>query len=242
MDKNFKTFIIYMSDLNIAELLIYFSRIAQIAALQWDNALTKILTEYSDYADVFSSDLAIELPENTSINEHTIKLIEGKQPSYKLIYTLSPVELETLKTYIETYLKTGFIQPSRFLARASILFDKKLDGSLRLCINYWCLNNLTIKNQYIIHLICESLGQFGRAKQFTQPDLTSAYPQIKIQEDNKWKTAYCIRYSHFEYQVMSFGLSNTSASFQSYINKIFAQTIFVVMYLDDIFIYTKDLG
>ncbi len=70
------------------------------------------------------------------MNEHAIELIEGKQPSYRLIYAPSPVELETLKTYIETHLKTGFIRPSKSPARAPILFDKKLDGNFRLCVNY----------------------------------------------------------------------------------------------------------
>ena len=78
----------------------------------------------------------MELPKNTGINEHAIELQDCKQPLYGLIYSLGPVELETLKTYIETHLKTGFIQPSNSLATAPILFDKKPDGSLWLCVNY----------------------------------------------------------------------------------------------------------
>ncbi len=78
----------------------------------------------------------MELPENTGMNEHAIKLIEEKQPPYRLIYALNPMELGTLKTYIETHLKTGFIQPSKSPARAPILFDKKSDGSLRLSVDY----------------------------------------------------------------------------------------------------------
>ncbi len=82
------------------------------------------------------------------MNKYAIELIKGKQPPYGPIYALSPVELETLKTYIETHLKTGFIQPFKSLAGAPILFDKKPDSSLRLCIDYQGFNNLTIKNQY----------------------------------------------------------------------------------------------
>ena len=119
-----------------------------LAALQQDKALTEIPPEYADYADVFSPDLAMELPENTGINEHAIELVEGKQPPYGPIYSLGPVELETLKAYIETHLKTGFIWPSKSPAGAPILFDKKPDGSLRLCVDYRGLNNLTIKNRY----------------------------------------------------------------------------------------------
>lgn len=81
-------------------------------------------------------DLAIELPENTEINEHAIKLINAKQLSYGLIYALNPVELENLRAYIETHLKTGFIRSSKFLTSAPILFDQKPDSSLRLCVDY----------------------------------------------------------------------------------------------------------
>ena len=109
----------------------------------------------------------MELPENTSINEHAIKLIEGMQPPYGPIYSLGPVELETLKAYIKTYLKTGFIRPSKSPVDAPILFDKKTNESLRLCVDYRGLNNLTIKNRYPLPLIGESLDRLGRAKRFT---------------------------------------------------------------------------
>ncbi len=109
----------------------------------------------------------MELPENTGINEHAIKLINKKQPPYGPIYALSPVELETLKAYIETHLKTGFIWPSKSPTGAFILFDKKPDGSFCLYMDYRGLNNLTIKNQYPFPLIGEALDCLGRVKRFT---------------------------------------------------------------------------
>ncbi len=99
----------HMSALDVPELFIHPSRVVQIAALQWDKAPTKIPAKYSDYAGVFSSELAMELLENTGMNKYTIELIKEKQPPYGPIYALSLVELETLKVYIETHLKTGFI-------------------------------------------------------------------------------------------------------------------------------------
>ena len=215
-----------------------------LAALQQDKAPTEIPSEYIDYADVFSPDLAMQLPENTGINEHAIELVEGKQPPYGPIYSLGPVELETLKAYIETHLKTGFIRPSKSPADAPILFDKKPDGSLRLCVDYQGLNNLIIKNPYPLPLIGKSLDRLGYAKRFTQLDLTSAYHWMRIWEGDKWKTAFHTRYGYFEYQVMLFGLFNAPASFQGYINKILAENldIFIIVYLDNILIYTKDLG
>ena len=104
--------------------------------LKADEAPTTIPVEYSNYADVFSPEAAAELPKHTGMNYHAIELEEGKQPYYDPIYSLEPVELETLKTYIETNLKNGFIRPSKTPASVPILFDRKPDGSLRLCVDY----------------------------------------------------------------------------------------------------------
>ncbi len=242
LDENSETFVVHVATLEATT--IHPSRAAQIAALKWDNAPTEIPAEYSDYIDIFSSELVMELLENTGMNEHAIKLIDDKQPPYGPIYTLRSVELETLKAYIETYLRTGFIRPSKSPADALILFDKKPNGSLRLYVDYQGLNNLTIKNQYPLPLIGEALDCLSRAKRFTQLDRTSAYHHMGILEGDECKTAFCTRYRHFEYQVMPFGLSNAPASFQGYINKLLAKKldIFVVVYLDDILIYTEDPG
>ena len=102
--------------------------------------------EYSDYSNVFSAENTAELPENTRINEHAIKLEESKQPLFGPIYSLGLVELETFKTYIKTNLANGFIWPSKSPVGALILFDRKPDGSLRLCVDYRGFNNITIKN------------------------------------------------------------------------------------------------
>ena len=111
LDEESETFMVHVTALKapLAGMAIHPSREAQISTLIQDKAPTKIPSEYADYADVFSFDLAMEFPENTSINEHAIELQDGKQLPYGPIYSLGPVELETLKTYIETHLKTGFI-------------------------------------------------------------------------------------------------------------------------------------
>ena len=107
------------------------------------------------------------LPEHTGINKHAIKLEDGKQPSYGPIYSLNLVELKTLKTYIKTNLANSFIQPLKSPISAPILFVYKLDGSFRLCIDYQGLNNLTIKNRYLLLLIGKSLDRLRQAKRFT---------------------------------------------------------------------------
>ena len=218
------------------------SRQAQVNALT--SKKTGIPTEYSDFSNVFSSDSAAELPEHTGINDHPIDLLDDKQPPYGPIYSLGPVELETLKTYIETNLASGFIRPSKSPAGAPILFVQKKDSSLHLYVDYRGLNYLTIKNRYPLPLIGESLDRLGRAKHFTQLNLTNAYHRMRIRKGDEWKTAFRTRYGHFEYQVMPFGLSNAPASFQGYVNKILAEKldVFVIVYLDDILIYIKNAG
>ena len=151
----------------LAGMLIHLLRAAQILALVQDEAPTKVPPKYGNYTNVFSFELAIELPENTGINEHAIELQEGKQLPYGLIYSLGPVELKPLKTYIKIYFKTGFIQPFKSPASALILFDKKPDGSLWLFVYYRGPNKLTIKNCYMLLLIGKTWNRLGRAKQFT---------------------------------------------------------------------------
>ena len=119
---------------------------AQVKALLFNEILIEILVEYSNYNNIFSIEYIAELLKNTGINEHTIELEEGKQPPFRSIYSLKPVELKTLKTYIETNLANGFIRSFKFPAGASILFDQKPNRSLRFCVDYWGFNNLTIKN------------------------------------------------------------------------------------------------
>ena len=178
-------------------MIIHLARKAQIALLLAKEVTVPV--KYTDFADIFSKESAKVLPERTGINKHVIKLKDGKQPPYRPIYSLGPVELKTLKIYIEINLANSFIRPSKSPADAPILFVCKLNGSLQLCVAYRDLNNLTIKNRYPLMLIDESLDWLGRAKCFTQLDLTSTYHRIRIKEGNKWKTAFKTRYGHFEY-------------------------------------------
>ena len=112
--------------------------------------------KYTDFADIFSPKLATKLLEHR-ISNYAIKLLDNQQPPYGSIYSLGPVKLEILKTYIENNLANGFIRPSKSPAGAPILFDKKPDGSLRLCVDYRGFSNLIIKNWYPLSLVRESL-------------------------------------------------------------------------------------
>ena len=242
LDPDQEAFVVHVATLS-SSMEVHPDRV-QVAALIADKAPVAIPAEYSDFEDVFFKESATVLPEHTEINTHAIDREEGKQPPYEPIYSLGPVELETLKTYIKINLANDFICPSKSPASIPILFDKKLNGSLCLCVDYRGLNNITIKNRYPLPLVGESLDRLGRAKRFTQLDLTSAYHRMRIKEGDEWKTAFRTRYGHFEYQVMPFGLTNAPGSFQGYVNKILAEklNIFIIVYLDDILIYTEDPG
>ena len=193
LDPEHETYIVHVASLSFTPLVslgftlldVHLSRRPQIFGLITKEASTKVFAEYSDFTDVFSSDLTFELSKHTEINNYAIELVNSQQPLYRPIYSLRPVELETLKAYIETNLANGFIRLSKFLASALILFDQKSDSSLRLFVNHQGFNNFMIKNRYPLPLIGELLNRLWRARRFNQFDLTSIYHQIKICKGNK---------------------------------------------------------
>ena len=123
--------------------------------------VVKIPTKYSDFSDIFLEKKALILSKVTKLNQHAIELQKDQQPSYGSIYSLGPVKLKMLKTYIETNLANGFIRPSKSPANAFILFVGKPNGSLYLCMDYRSPNNLTIENRYPLPLIGELLDRLG---------------------------------------------------------------------------------
>jgi hypothetical protein len=195
---------------------------------------------YHDYEDVFDASQSARLPEN-SAHDHPIDLKPDSQPPHRPIYPLSAKELETLREYIEDATQKGWIRPSQSPAGAPIIFVPKKDGSLRLCVDYRGLNELTIKNRYPLPLIGETMDRLSGARIYTQLDIQDAYHRIRIRKGDEWKTAFRTRYGHFEYTVMPFGLANAPATFQSYINRALSDLLdhCCVVYLDDILIYSQ---
>lgn len=199
--------------------------------------------EYHDFADVFSKSEADILPPHRPY-DHTIDLEEGATPPHGPIYSMSEVELAALKEHLDTELGKGFIRASNSPAGAPILFAKKKDGSLRLCIDYRGLNKVTKKNRYPLPLIGNLLDRLRSAKVFTKIDLRAGYNNVRIAEGHEWKTAFRTRYGSFEYLVMPFGMSNSPATFQHFMNNIFRDMVdvFVVVYLDDILIFSDNMA
>ena len=147
-----------------------------------------------------------------------------------------------LRTYLNDKLTKGFIQESSSLVGAFILFVKKKDGSLRLCVDYRHLNWLRIKNCYPLLLINEALDRFVGVQAYTKLNIRSAYNLIWIKEGDEWKMAFQTRYGHFEYKVMPFGLANAPATFQDHINAILHDYLnkFYIAYLHNMLIYWED--
>lgn len=173
--------------------------------------------------------------------DHKIELEPGAKPPFMPVYKMSPLELEEVKRQLIQLIEMDFIQPSKSPYGAPILFVRKKNGKLRMCIDYRALNKLTIKNRYPLPRIDELLDQLLGAQYFSKLDLQSGYWQIRIAEEDIPKTAFRTRYGHFEWKVLPFGLTNAPATFQALMNDILRPYLddFVVVYLDDILVYSK---
>ncbi len=167
----------------------------------------------------------------------------GTSPPKGRIFPLSQPESEALECYIQEELAKGFIQPSTSPASAGFFFVKKRGGDLRPCIDYRGLNEITVKFRYPLPLEPSALEQLRKARFFTKLDLRSAYNLIRIRAGDEWKTAFSTTTGHYEYRVMPFGLANSLSTFQSFINDVFRDMLnrFVIVYIDDILIYSKTL-
>ncbi|KIO09057.1 hypothetical protein M404DRAFT_78751, partial [Pisolithus tinctorius Marx 270] len=186
--------------------------------------LASVPKDYHDFADVFSKAKASTLPPHREYNLK-IELEEGTTPPVGTIYSLSPVELQALQAFIDENLTTSFIRPTSSPYAALVLFVKKKDGSLRLCVDFRGLNKLTKKDWYPLPLISDLLDSPSRAKIYTKIDLRHAYHLVRIAPGDEWKTAFRTRYGSYEWLVMPFGLTNALAAFQRFINSIFADML-----------------
>ncbi|GAU51456.1 hypothetical protein TSUD_413530 [Trifolium subterraneum] len=193
-----------------------------------------------EYLDVFPEEIN-SLPPEREI-EFSIDLVPGSQLISVAPYRMSPLELRELKSQLEELLQKHFIRPSVSPWGAPVLLVKKKDGTMRLCIDYRQLNKVTIKNKYQLPRIDDLLDQLRGATIFSKIDLRSGYHQIRIRTSDVSKTAFRTRYGHYEFLVMPFGLTNAPAVFMDYMNRIFQPYLdkFVVIFIDDILIYSKD--
>ena len=194
-----------------------------------------------EYDDVFPDDLPVGLPERQV--KHRIKLLPGTTPPSRPAYRTSPADAIELKKQLDDLISHGFVVPSTSPFGAPVLFVKKKDGSMRMCVDYRALNKQTERDMSGLPRMDELFDRILGAKVFTKLDLRSGYHQIPLHPDDAHKTAFNTRYGHFQFTVLPFGLTNAPATFSNLMQSIFHPYLdqFVVVFLDDILIYSKNV-
>ncbi|GJT18516.1 putative reverse transcriptase domain-containing protein, partial [Tanacetum coccineum] len=192
-----------------------------------------------DFPKVFPEDLP-GLPHTRKV-EFQIDLVPGAAPVARAPYRLAPSEMKELSEQLKELSDKGFIRPSFSPWGAPVLFVKKKDGSFRMYIDYRELNKLTVKNRYPLPRIDDLFDQLQGSSVYSKIDLRSGYHQLRVREEDIPKTAFRTRYSHYEFHVMSFGLTNAPAVFMDLMNRVCKPYLdkFVIVFIDDILIYSK---
>jgi len=204
-------------------------------------AATPLPTYVTEFQSVFAKEDFDILPEHHKW-DHAIELIPGAEPKSSKVYPLSSLEQAELDAFLEENLHTRRIWPSKSPIAAPVFFIKKKDGSLRLVQDYHALNAVAVKNRYPLPLISELVSQLRGARYFTKLDIRWGFNNVRIKPGDEWKAAFRTNRGLFEPLMMFFGMTNSPATFQTMMNDIFRTLIaegIVVVYLDDILIFTK---
>ena len=204
--------------------------------------LSAVPPVYHSLGEVFSKQRALFLPPHRPY-DCTIDLLPGASLPSSRLFNLSRTEREAMETYIKDSLAAGIIRPSSSPVGAGFFFVSKKDRSLRPCIDYRGLNNITIKNKYPLPLINSAFEPLQKATIFSKLDLRNAYHLVRIRQGDEWKTAFNTPLGHFEYLVMPFGLTNAPAVFQALVNDVLRDFLnrSVFVYLDDILIFSQTM-
>lgn len=192
----------------------------------------------NEYEDVVTNESPKDLPDFKTIT-HKIHLIPGSKPTARSPYRMTKFETEELKKQINQLLKQGFIKKSNSPFAAPVLFVKKKDKSLRLCVDYRLLNIITIRDAFPIPVIDDLLFKLGNSKVFSKLDLMSGYFQIRMQPEHEERTAFVTPFGQYQWKVMPFGVTNGPATFQRFMNEVLEDCPNSLVYLDDILIHSE---
>jgi hypothetical protein len=207
-----------------------------------DTVIRNVLSaEYHEFLNVFDKKAFNTLAPHRPY-DHKIVLKKDAIPGYTPLYKMSEKELKIVKKYLENNLEKRFIIASRSSFASPIMFMKKTDESLRFCVDYRKLNQLTKKNRYPLPLIDETLAHLDKTKYFTKLDIRQTFHRIRIADaDSEDLTTFRTRFDAYKYRVLSFGLCNGPATYQHYMNDVFFDYLddFVSTYIDDILIYSN---
>ena len=193
------------------------SRVAALKTTSSEITISQILT-VRDFEDVFQNISGLPPPWEI---DFCIELAPGTAPISKAPYRMALTEMLELKKQVQELEDLGFIRPSTSPWGAPVLFVKKKDGTLRLCIDYRELNKVTIKNKYPLPRIDDLFDQLQGATTFSKIDLRSGYHQLLLRSEDVSKIAFRTRYGHYEFLVMPFGLTNAPAVFMDLMNRVF---------------------
>jgi hypothetical protein len=192
-----------------------------------------------EFPDVFTDELP-RLPPVRSV-EFVIETFPGTKPISKTPYQMARKELEVVKAQIDEFQKKGLIRPSTSPWGAPVVLVDKKDGGKRMCIDYRELNDVTVRNKYPLPRIDDLFDQLNGAKIYSKLDLQSGFHQLRVKKEDIQKTAFRTRYGHFEFLVMPMGVTNAPGTFMALMNRVFSPFLdkFVVVFLDDILVYSK---
>lgn len=210
--------------------------VLSLRAIQ-DEPLLELPECAKEFSSIFSDDLRVNW---NSKFTHTIDTGDAA-PQYTAPYKMNPLELAELQKQLKDLTDKELIRPSQSAWAAPVLFVKKKDGTLRLCIDYRALNAKTVRQSCPLPLLDDCVDALGKARVFSKLDLLSGFWQIPMEENSVEKTAFTTRYGQYEFRVMPFGLKNAPATFQSTMNNILRPYLdkFVVVYIDDILIFSE---
>ncbi|KAH0709388.1 hypothetical protein KY284_010815 [Solanum tuberosum] len=216
--------------------------IMRVKDLESDTPPLESVLVVREFLKVFPDDLPGIPPEREIYFD--IDLLPDTQSITISPYQMAPSELKELKEQLKDLLDKDFIQPSISSWGAPILFVKKKDGSLRMCIDYRLLNKVTIKNKCPLPRIEDLFDQLQGASYFSKIDLRSGYHQLRVRGVDIPKMAFHTRYGHYEFLVMFFGLTKPPVAFMDLMNRVFRQylDLFVIVFIDDILIYSRSEG
>ncbi len=198
----------------------------------------EISSQYVAFQNIFSEIKTHKFSKH-DFHDHVIEIISNRDFLFDFIYNLSTTNLKILKNYIDEYMKKNFIIKFLSFAKIFILFVKKTNDKFCLYVNYKKLNEIIIKNRYLLFFINENLNKLFEAKIFIKLNVINVFYRIRIRKENEWKMTFKCRFNHYQYRIMFFELTNSLITFQVYINKTIHSYLdfFVLMYINDLLMF-----